>query len=199
MKMNYKHLGMYVLAGIVSGGLSAAEWLLAAQIDFDTVIWLAMPITLAAGIYTVGRYVSDTDLRHTWFSPLALVVTYLVGWYLASMFAGRCLDTIFGEGCVFGSFWGVVVSGGIGGICVAIGVAIAWRLNSVGSVITITTVAGLLGGLAFNIGTVVDTAFDHLHVGEWWWLAAPIIWQPILLLGIGIAVQIDSAKSSAEQ
>ena len=100
---------------------------------------------------------------------------------------------------MFGWFWGVVVSGGIGGICVAIGVAIAWRLNSVGSVVTITTVAGLLGGLAFNIGTVVDTAFDHLHVGEWWWLTAPIIWQTILLLGIGIAVQIDSAKSSAEQ
>ena len=95
MKMNYKHLGLYVLAGIVSGGLSTAEWLLAALNDFDMVMRLAMPITLAAGIYTVGRYVSDTDLRHTWFSPVALVVTCLVGWYLASMFAGRCLDTFF--------------------------------------------------------------------------------------------------------
>ena len=183
MKMNYKHLGLYVLAGIVSGSLSSAV----AVIVFSGLIeatWVAVTIIMTVTIYTAGRYVSDTDLRNTWFSPVALLVTCFAGLFLAFRLIASCI-VIFGRSnCVFGEFWGIVVSGGIVGICVAIGVALAWKLDRVGLVIAITTVAGLLGGLA---GQIV------------WEFTSFIVWQAILLLGIGIAVQIDSAKSSTEQ
>ena len=198
MKMNYKHLGLYVLAGIVSGSLSIAVMGPLDWIGLPEAAFVAIPIMLAAAIYTVGRYLGDTNLRHTWFSPVALVVACFAGLYLAVRLVMSCI-AIFGVGgCVFVEFWGIVVSGGIVGICVAIGVALAWKLNRAGLVITITTVAGLLGGLAFQFGPV-DDPLNHPDLGVLWAVAAFIILQAILLLGIGIAVQIDSAKSSAEQ
>ena len=75
-------------------------------------------------------------------------------------------------------------NGVIGGIFVAIGLVLTWKLNQIRIVITTITLAGLLGGLILLI--------DWVALVFW-------VWQPILLLGIGIAVQIDSAKSSAEQ
>ena len=198
MKMNYKHLALYVLAGIVSGSLSIAVMGPLDWIGLPEAAFVAIPIMLAAAIYTVGRYLGDTNLRHTWFSPVALVVACFAGLYLAVRLVMSCI-AIFGVGgCVSVEFWGIVVSGGIVGICVAIGVALAWKLNRAGLVITITTVAGLLGGLVFQFGPV-DDPLNHPDLGVLWAVAAFIILQAILLLGIGIAVQIDSAKSSAEQ
>ena len=198
MKMNYKHLGLYVLAGIVSGSLSIAVMGPLDWIGLPEAAFVAIPIMLAAAIYTVGRYLGDTNLRHTWFSPVALVVACFAGLYLAVRLVMSCIAIFAISGCVFVEVWGIVVSGGIVGICVAIGVALAWKLNRAGLVITITTVAGLLGGLVFQFGPV-DDPLNHPYLGSLWILTAFIILQTILLLGIGIAVQIDSAKSSTEQ
>ena len=171
MKINYKHLGMYLMAGIVSGGL--CRWIWSDGLDSLTVRFYLLAITLAIAILVAGRYISNIQFRRQWLSPAILIVACGVGWHFAYEY-GHEFHT-----------YGLspIGSGAIGGICVSIGLALAWKLSRPTFAITVITMAGALGGLVFIF--IDEVLF--------------ILWQPILLLGIGIAVQIDSAKSSAEQ
>ena len=61
MKMNYKHLGLYVLAGIVSAGLcvygGGGTW------EGSSYVFSMHPIWLAIVILVIGDYVSGMRLR----------------------------------------------------------------------------------------------------------------------------------------
>ncbi len=147
---------------------------------------------LGIAIAIVGRWISNVHFRHNYLGPLGLLGSCLIGWHLAME---------FGESWYQEIKWWWVVSGAIGGICVSIGFVLAWKLSRVVFAITVTTLAGLLGGCTLLI-------VQHYMPSDSSFIPSPsllltpqmyIVWQAILLLGIGIAVQIDSAKSSAEQ
>ena len=173
MNLNYKHLGMYLLAGIVSGLMCAYSFSLE----------LGPGLVLGIMIFLAGRYISDIAPRNTWLSPLILVLACAIGWFLAFQF-GYAYEA---EGF---SFFG---SGAIGGIFVAIGLALAWKLNRVWLVIALTVLAGILGVLMWYfvimiLSELLFITFNALFVS----------WQAILFLAIGIAVQIDSTKPSTD-
>ncbi len=160
---------MYLLAGIVSGLMCAY--------CFDK-LWSYGPgLVLGIMIFLAGRYISDIAPRNTWLSPLILVLACAIGWFLAFQFGYAYEAEDF-------SFFG---SGAIGGIFVAIGLALAWKLNRVWLVIALTVLAGILGVLMWYLVMWLEN--KHF-------IALFVSWQAILFLAIGIAVQIDSNKSS---
>ena len=84
----------------------------------------------------------------------------------------------------------MIEAGIIGGFFIAIGLVIAWRLKRIWMVIVLTTLAGGLGGYV----SFLPVLFGFKDTFPLF-----ITWQAILLLGIGIAIQIDSRKSSIEK
>ncbi len=169
MNLNYKHLGMYLLAGVASG-------LLCRLIYTDYGVWafVGPSLVLGAMITLAGRYISGITPRNPWLTPLILILACGVGWFLA-----------FHHGVNGGFYIGVIEAGIFGGFFVGIGLVVAWRLKRIWMIIMLTTLAGGLGAL-------VVTAFELFGL-------VFITWQGILLLGIGIAIQIDSPKSSIEK
>ena len=167
MNLNYKHLGMYLVAGVASG--------LLCRLIFTNDEWsiFGPSLVLGAMITLAGRYISGITPRNTWLNPLILILACGIGWFLA-----------FQHGVNDGFYIWPVESGVIGGFFVGIGLVIAWRLKRIWMVIVLTTLAGGLGGLVFTL-----VGFQLLF----------ITWQAILLLSIGIAIQIDSRKSSIEE
>tara|TARA_B100002003_G_scaffold237353_1_gene254342 strand:- start:204 stop:743 length:540 start_codon:yes stop_codon:yes gene_type:complete len=179
MNMNFKHLGMYLLVGIISGVLCTGifDWL-----SFPKIVNEHVPaVILAIAIVVAVRYISVIQFRNGWLSPVILTMACLIGWYLAIEFGSNYYRTD----------WYFVVSGAIGGISVAIGFALAWNLSRPGFAITVITMAGTLGGILLIFIFVVLTEMQTLILF--------VVWQSILLLGICISVQIDSSKSSGEQ
>lgn len=179
MNMNFKHLGMYLLVGIISGGLCTG---ITALRFFPKIVNEQIPaVILAIAIVVAVRYISAIRFRNGWLSPVILTIACLIGWYLAVEFGSNYYRTD----------WYFVVSGAIGGIFVAIGFALAWNLSRPGFAITVITMAGTLGGILLIFIFVALTEMETLILF--------VVWQSILLLGICISVQIDSSKSSVEQ
>ena len=174
MNLNYKHLGMYLVAGVASG--------LLCRLIFTNHEWsiFGPPLVLGAMITLAGRYISGITPRNTWLNPLVLILACGVGWFLA-----------FQHGVNDGFYIWPVESGVIGGFFVGIGLVIAWRLKRIWMIIVLTTLAGGLGGLVL--------ALPEELVGFKAIFPLFITWQAILLLVIGIAIQIDSRKSSIEK
>mgnify|MGYP001475622942 FL=1 len=179
MNMNFKHLGMYLLVGIISGGLCTG---ITALRFFPKIVNEQIPaVILTIAIVVAVRYISAIRFRNGWLSPVILTMACLIGWYLAIEFGSNYYRTD----------WYFVVSGAIGGISVAIGFALAWNLSRPGFAITVITMAGTLGGILLIFIFVALTEMETLILF--------VVWQSILLLGICISVQIDSSKSSVEQ
>ena len=183
MNLNYKHLGMYLLAGIVSGLLCG---LITHFVGFGNFPYYAGPgLVLGIMIFLAGRFISSIAPRNTWLSSLILVLACAIGWFLAHQY------TITQQNF---SFFG---SGAIGGIFVAIGLTLAWKLNRIWLVIVLTVLAGILGVLMWLVGVelfkllfAIDADLDLIPLF--------VNWQAILFLAIGIAVQIDSTKPSTD-
>ena len=176
MNLNYKHLGMYLVVGIASGLLCHFSGI----IDIDLMFFstnCTPAIILGIMIFLAGRYISGITPRNPWLNPLVLILASGVGWILALEFGSEYWKMV----------WSWIGSGIIGGVFVGIGLVIAWRLKRIWMVIVLTTLAGGLGGLVFALS-------DFFGFDEFFPLF--ITWQGILLLGIGIAIQIDSRKSS---
>ena len=173
MNLNYKHLGMYLVAGVASG--------LLCRLIFTNDAWRIFGPSLVRGamITLAGRYISGITPRNTWLNPLILILACGIGWFLA-----------FQHGVNDGFYIWPVESGVIGGFFVGIGLVIAWRLKRIWMIIVLTTLAGGLGGLVLALPELV--AFKAIF-------PLFITWQAILLLGIGIAIQIDSRNSSIEE
>ncbi len=176
MNLNYKHLGMYLVVGIVSGLLFHFSNIIHIDLmffgtNFTSAIILGIMILLA------GRYISGITPRNPWLNPLVLILGCGIGWFLNHEFrGGDCYR-----------YWCVIEAGIFGGFFVGIGLVIAWRLKRIWMVIVLTTLAGGLGGLVFALS-------DFFGFDEFFPLF--VTWQGILLVGIGIAIQIDSRKSS---
>ena len=162
---------MYLLAGIASG-------LLCRLIYTSNDVWqyVGPSLVLGAMITLAGRYISGITPRNPWLNPLILSLACGVGWFLA-----------FHHGVTGGFYIGVIEAGIFGGFFVGIGLVVAWRLKRIWMIIMLTTLAGGLGALVLEQSVLFG--FDNLF----------ITWQGILLLGIGIAIQIDSPKSSIEK
>jgi hypothetical protein len=173
MNLNYKHLGMYLVAGVASG--------LLCRLIFTNDEWsiFGPSLVLGAMITLAGRYISGITPRNTWLNPLILILACGIGWFLA-----------FQHGVNDGFYIWPVESGVIGGFFVGIGLVIAWRLKRIWMIIVLTTLAGGLGGLVLALPELV--AFKAIF-------PLFITWQAILLLCIGIAIQIDSRNSSIEE
>jgi hypothetical protein len=185
MNINYKHLGMYLVAGIASGLLCHFSSI----IDIDLMFFstnFTPSIILGIMIFLAGHYISGITPRNTWLNPLVLILACSIGWFLNYEFnAGDCYW-----------YWCVIEAGIIGGFFIAIGLVIAWRLKRIWMVIVLTTLAGGLGGLVWGY------AFRHFSIWNSSYIEVvlfQITWPSILLLGIGIAIQIDSRKSSIEK
>ena len=189
MNLHYNHLGMYLVAGVVSGLLCQFSGIIIdnALIFFGTNFTPA--IILGFMIFLVGRYISRITPGNIWLTPLILILACGVGWFLAYQHGSTGEFSIGANGEFSEVEYGVigiveVESGVIGGFFVGIGLVMAWRLNRKLMVIVLTTLAGGLGGLV-----LVFVGHQLLY----------IYWQGILLLGIGIAIQIDSRKSFIEK
>ena len=165
---------MYLLAGVASGLLCRLIYT-----SHDVWQYVGPSLVLGAMITLAGRYISGITPRNPWLTPLILILACGVGWFLA-----------FHHG-VNGGFYiktNLTEAGLIGGFFVGIGLVVAWRLKRIWMIIMLTTLAGGLGALL--LGPLAELfGFDNLF----------ITWQGILLLGIGIAIQIDSPKSSIEK
>jgi len=169
---------MYLLVGIISGGLCTG---ITALRFFPKIVNEQIPaVILAIAIVVAVRYISAIRFRNGWLSPVILTIACLIGWYLAVEFGSNYYRTD----------WYFVVSGAIGGIFVAIGFALAWKLSRPGFAITVITMAGTLGGILL--------IFIFVALSEMETLILFVVWQSILLLGICILVQLDSRKSSVE-
>ena len=175
MNLNYKHLEMYLLAGIASGLLCHFSGIIDNELlYFGTNTNLSPAIILGIMNFLVGRYASGIVSRSRWFDPLILIFACGIGWDLASDFGAE----------YWWGVWSLTGSGIIGGFFVGLGLVVAWRLKRVWTVIMLTTLTGGLGsGLVWVLG-----GFDWLF----------IIWQGILLLGIGITIQIDEIQSTVK-
>ena len=183
MNLNYKHLGMYLLAGIVSGLLCG---LITHFVGFGNFPYYAGPgLVLGIMIFLAGRFISGITPRNPWLNPLVLILACGVGWFLA-----------FLHGVNDGFYIWPVESGVTGGFFVGIGLVIAWRLNRIWLVIVLTVLAGILGVLMW----LVTVEFFELFASAADLDLIPLFvnWQAILLLAIGIAVQIDSTKPSTD-
>jgi hypothetical protein len=178
MKMNlhYKHLGMYLLAGIASGALCHLIY------DTDNVwqLYVGPPLVLGIVIFFSGRYISDIIPRNTWISPLAFVLSCTIGWILAIEFGGEYYDET--------DLW-LIASGVIGGAGVAVGFVAAWRVQKIWVVSVMITAAGGLGGAVLILLDIAGIHFVSLFV----------VWQSIVLLGAGFATQIDSKQASQKK
>ena len=143
----------------------------------DEAPWLIVgpSLVLAVMILMAGRFVSGIIPRKNLFGPLMLFLCCAIGWFLAFEHG---VKTVRGH-----DIW-LVECGFIGGLSVGIGLSFAWRQIIVWVILVHTTVAGVLGGV---IGMVWERITD---------LDFPLFafWQGILLLGIGIAVQVDSKR-----
>ena len=184
MKMNYKHLGLYVLVGIVSAlvtHMTMAELKDEMKLGFIFMTGIWLPVS----ILVVGDSVSGMRYRSDWFSPLILIIVCFVGGWSAFTVGYENYNLNWESRCTWFCNPMMILSGWIGGLFVGVGLALTWKVRPLGTLYRITMLAGLLGGLILS----------HDFSDGYWFL----IWQPIVLLGIGIAVQIDSAKSSAEQ
>ena len=174
MNLNYKHLGMYLLAGVASGLLCRLIYT-----SHDVWQYVGPSLVLGAMITLAGRYISGITPRNPWLNPLILSLACGVGWFLA-----------FQHGVTGGFYIGVIEAGIFGGFFVGIGLVVAWRLKRIWMIIMLTTLAGGLGALVLVLPELFG--FDNFF-------PLFITWQGILLLGIGIAIQIDSPKSSIEK
>lgn len=184
MNLNYKHLGMYLVVGIVSGLLFHFSNIIHIDLmffgtNFTSAIILGIMILLA------GRYISGITPRNPWLNPLILSLACGVGWFLA-----------FQHGVTGGFYIGVIEAGFFGGFFVGIGLVVAWRLKRIWMIIMLTTLAGGLGGLVFGYVFWNHSVWESSSYIE---VLSQITWPSILLLGIGIAIQIDSPKSSIEE
>ncbi len=179
MNLNYKHLGMYLVAGVASG--------LLCRLIFTNDEWsiFGPSLVLGAMITLAGRYISGITPRNTWLNPLILILACGIGWFLA-----------FQHGVNDGFYIWPVESGVIGGFFVGIGLVIAWRLKRIWMIIVLTTLAGGLGGLVLGYVFWNHSVWESSSYIE---VLSQITWPSILLLGIGIAIQIDSPKSSIEE
>ena len=167
-KKNYKHLGMYLAAGIASGFLCLLVF------DMDNVWqgYVGPPLIFGIVILLSRRYIDRSSPRNTWIGPLMLVIFCIIGWILAYLFGAEYYDET--------DLW-LIASGVIGGAGVAVGCIAAWRLRKIWVVSAIIVAAGGLGGA---VEMLLDIAGK-----EFWSLF--IVWQSIVLLGIGVAIQID--------
>ena len=179
MNLNYKHLGMYLVAGVASG--------LLCRLIFTNDEWsiFGPSLVLGAMITLAGRYISGITPRNTWLNPLILILACGIGWVLA-----------FQHGVNDGFYIWPVESGVIGGFFVGIGLVIAWRLKRIWMIIVLTTLAGGLGGLVWGYAFRDFSLWNSFYIEV---LLLQITWPSILLLGIGVAIQIDSRKSSIEK
>ena len=135
MKMNYKQLGLYVLAGIISGGL--CTWMWSDVVSSLTVKFNLLAIIFAISILVAGRHISNIKFRSGWFSAAILIAACAIGWHFAYEFGYEFHTHDLAP----------IGSSAIGGICVAIGLALAWKLNRPILAITGITIASVLGGL----------------------------------------------------
>ncbi len=185
MNLNYKHLGMYLVAGVGSGLLCH----LSSIIDIDLMFFstnCTPAIILGIMIFLAGRYISGVTPRNSWLNPLILILASGVGWILALKFGSEYWRMV----------WSLIGSGIIGGFFVGIGLVIAWRLKRIWMVIVLTTLAGGLDGLVLVYALWDFSVWNSSYIEV---LLLEITWPSILLLGIGIAIQIDSRKSSIEK
>jgi len=173
MKMNlhYKHLGMYLLAGIVSGLLCHLIF------DPDNVwrLYAGPPLVLGVVIVLSVRHIGDVTPRNTWISPLVLVISCTIGWILAFKFGGEYHRHHLSN----------IASGVIGGAGVAVGFVAAWRVEKIWVVSAMITTAGGLGGAVLILLDIAGIHFVSLFV----------VWQSIVILSIGVVIQIDSKQA----
>ncbi len=72
MTMNFKHLGMYLLVGIISGGLCTG---ITALRFFPKIVNEQIPaVILAIAIVVAVRYISAIRFRNGWLSPVILTI-----------------------------------------------------------------------------------------------------------------------------
>ena len=181
MNLNYKHLGMYLVVGIASGLLCRLIYT-----SHDVWQYVGPSLVLGAMITLAGRYISGITPRNPWLNPLVLILGCGIGWFLNHEFrGGDCYR-----------YWCVIEAGIFGGFFVGIGLVIAWRLKRIWMIIMLTTLAGGLGGLVFGYVFWNHSVWESSSYIE---VLSQITWPSILLLGIGIAIQIDSPKSSIEE
>jgi hypothetical protein len=173
MNLNYKHLGMYLLAGIASSLLCHLIY------DDDNVwqLYVGPPLVLGIAIFLSGRYTGNANSRNTWISPLVLVISCTIGWILATRFGSEYYDET--------DLW-IIASGVIGGAGVAVGFVAAWKVQKIWVVFAMITAAGGLGGAVLILLDIAGIHFISLFV----------VWQSIVLLGIGFVIQIDSNQAS---
>ena len=181
MNLNYKHLGMYLVVGIASGLLCRLIYT-----SHDVWQYVGPSLVLGAMITLAGRYISGITPRNPWLNPLVLILTCGIGLFL---------NYEFGDGDCY-RHWCVIEAGIIGGFFIAIGLVIAWRLKRIWMIIVLTTLAGGLGGLVWGYAFRDFSLWNSFYIEV---LLLQITWPSILLLGIGVAIQIDSRKSSIEK
>jgi len=176
MNLNYKHLGVYLVAGIASGLLC----LLIFGTDNVWQEYVGPPLIFGIVILLSRRYIDRSFPRNTCIGPLMLLIFCIFGWILAYRFGAEYYDET--------DLW-LIASGVIGGTGVAVGFAATWRLRKIWVVSAMIVLAGGLGGAVEMLLDITGKDFWSLFV----------VWQSIVLLGIGVAIQIDSRKSSIEK
>jgi hypothetical protein len=169
--INYKHLGMYLLAGVVSGLFCQLIYA-----DHDVWKYVGPSLVLGAMIALAGRYISKITPGNPLLSPLILILACGVGWFLAFEFGVKAVVNNWP--------YLYIGSGIIGGTGVAVGLVVAWKLQKAWVVSAVIAFAGGLGGLVLRFLDLDDNENFPLFA----------VWQGIVFLGIGFAIQIDSRK-----
>ncbi len=130
MNLNYKHLGMYLVAGIASGLLCRLIYT-----SHDVWQYVGPSLVLGVMITLAGRYISGITPRNPWLNPLILILACGVGWFLA-----------FQHGVNGGFYIWCVESGVIGGCFFCIWLGFSLVLKWGWFVLVLNTLAGGFGG-----------------------------------------------------
>lgn len=188
--MNAKswYLTKYLLLGLLFGLINVvlSQLFRAGSLGWMASSWFFLfflpAVVLGAVISIAGRYISGLQFRHRWFGPVILIVACSIGWWAANVLMISLTPSFDSLSLIE---W--ISAGGVGGLSLAIGLVLAWRLGRKRFTITVVTLAGALGGA---VGGIFD--FD-LVSPDWLYM----VWQGILLLGIGIAIPVNRNRIAA--
>ena len=161
---------LFAVAGLVSGIISAlGQYVLP---DIQLVQQHYPPVILGITLYLCGTRLAGAQSRKPLLSLLALIIFSILGWRIS-------IDV----GYALGGPAPFVTAGACGAFVVAWGWLMAWGIPSRDwRFILIVTLAGILGGLVFQIADKLWEMKEPL-----WELFLFGEWQCILLTGIAIA------------
>lgn len=166
-------LPLFFILGLISG---AACWALHFVLPQKQWIIDYYPAIVLGFFLYIGGDLAGIKYSRRLLVLVTLLAAAIIGWRLA-----------IEVGYDLGGPAPFVNAGALGGLILALGLLLGWRIRARSlQFVAIASAAGALGGLAFH---VLDTWFiGHMEADDLWVLILFAEWQSIFMAGVAVAV-----------